>query len=254
MKKKNFLLYLLLILMISSCSSKKKILYVQDIDNLSNPSIIYEDYLIKEGDILKIKIQNLTPQTSSNSSITNNNVASQTRENLIFNGFTVDNSGYIDYPEIGKIRVINLTLNQAKDLIIKMIAESQILVKPSIDLKILNWSFTILGEVNRPGKYFYDNPNLNLFEAIGMAGDLTINGKRETIKILRHNGKELMTYSFDITKKDFLSTNLFQISPRDIIIIDQNNSAVKNAGYLGNSNTFLTLLSLLMSLIFISTR
>ncbi|MFL2610540.1 MAG: polysaccharide biosynthesis/export family protein, partial [Flavobacteriaceae bacterium] len=119
---------------------------------------------------------------------------------------------------------------------------------PYVDVKLLNAHFTILGEVNKPGKYEYFKNNMNILEAIGMAGDLTINGMRKDIKLIRDYNGEIKVSSIDLTKKSFISDN-FQIFSRDIIIINPNETKIKNAGVIGNSGTLLSLLSFLTTLI-----
>ena len=120
---------------------------------------------------------------------------------------------------------------------------------------MLNSYFTILGEVNNPGRYEYVKNNMNILEAIGIAGDLTINGKRVDIKVLRDDGNKKSISSIDLTKSSFLENDNFQIFSGDIIIVNPNSTRIKNAGIIGNSGTLLSLLSfILSSIIVISNR
>ena len=116
-----------------------------------------------------------------------------------------------------------------------------------MDIKVVNWNVTILGEVNKPGKYFFDSPNFNLIQAIGLAGDLTINGERSNVRLLRINDSSSKIFEIDLTSKDFISSDFFFIKTGDVIIVNPNNSRVKNAGIIGNSGTLLSLLSFLLS-------
>ena len=118
-----------------------------------------------------------------------------------------------------------------------------------MDVKVINKSFTIIGEVNKPGKYDFLKNNLNILEAVGMAGDLTINGKRENIKILRKSNNSVDFSIINLTNTQFLSADDFQIFPGDIIIIDPNSSKVKNAGVIGNFGNLLSVLSFILSTI-----
>ena len=111
----------------------------------------------------------------------------------------------------------------------------------------------MLGEVNRPGRYNFINNNLNILQAIGIAGDLTINGKRKDIKIIRFNNGNLEHSVIDLTTKDFINSKYFQIFSGDIILVNPNNSRVKNAGIIGNSGTLLSLLSFLLSSVILIT-
>lgn len=252
---KNSLLILFIILFgLNSCSTSKDIIYLQDIENNQDFTLDSFDYQIKKGDILKISIsekndaKKLFDPTSSSLSQTTN------RESLIFDGYTVSANGMIEYPELGLIEVSGITVDQLELLISKKYTENKILLNPTINVKVLNWNFTILGEVNNPGKYFFDENYLNILQAIGIAGDLTINGKRDDIKLIRKINATSTVYNIDLTRSDFLNSNVFQVYPGDIIIINPNSSRVKNAGIIGNSGTLLSLLSFLLSSIIVITN
>ena len=129
--------------------------------------------------------------------------------------------------------------------------ESDILVNPFIDVKLLNSYFTVLGEVNMPGRYDFLKNNMNILEAIGVAGDLTINGKRKDIKLIRKDFlNETSVYSIDLTSLESVTKN-YQIFSGDIIVVGQNSNRVKNAGIIGNSGTLLSLLSFILSSIIV---
>ena len=113
--------------------------------------------------------------------------------------------------------------------------------------EVINSYFTILGEVNRPGRYDFIKNNMDIIQAIAMAGDLTINGQRKNIKIIRNYGDKKSVSTIDLTKSDFFTSTNFQIFSGDIIIVDPNSTRVKNAGIIGNSGTLLSLLSFLLS-------
>ena len=248
--KNSLILLFISFLIINSCASKKNIVYVQDFNSINESSLNFYDYKIKEGDILKIDVinQNLVQEVDL---VTNN--ANQNRESLIFQGYTVDKNGMITI-DIGEVKLSNLTLNQAKDKIQLMYINSEILTNPLIDIKVLNWSVTVLGEVNNPGKYYFDEPNLSFFQALGLAGDLTINGERKNIKIIRKGNNKLYTYVIDLTNSNSLNQINYQIMPGDIIIVDPNTNRIKNAGIIGNSGTLLSLLSFILSTIIITTN
>lgn len=238
-------------ILIASCSSKKDILYIQN----SNENFDYEisnlDYVLKTDDVLKIDI--LIGKTKSLISLENSNLNTfnESRESLIFKGYNIDKFGYIDYPEIGKIKASGLTITAFKKNFSDLIKEKQILSEFTLDVKVLNFNVTVLGEVNKPGKYYFNDSSLNFFQALGLAGDLTINGKRNKIKLIRDTNKGLKVYDVDLTKVDFINEAYFQIISGDVIIVNPNTSRIKNAGIIGNSGTLLSLLSFLLSSIII---
>ena len=181
---------------------------------------------------------------------TNNN----SRESLLYTGYQVDKFGNIYFPDIGVIRVLDLTISDLRKYIKETLIEYDLLMDPLIDIKVLNLNFTILGEVRSPGNYTFLKNNLNIFEAIGMAGDLTINGTRNDIRLIRSNSKSAKVYSLDLTSPEIFQSELFQVKSGDVIIVNQNSSRVKNAGIIGNSGTLLSLLSFILSTIIITTN
>lgn len=252
---RNFAILIIISLLIFSCSSKRDVIYMQDINSTSLFDQKMQEQLIKFGNIIDISIKSKDPEAliPLSEPINNTNV-NQNRETLILKGYPVDIDGYIEYPEIGKIKVSGLTTNQASSLISEKLAFFEILSNAYVNVKILNSNFTILGEVSKPGKYYFDEPNFNILQAIGMAGDLTINGVRENIKLIRNDKNRRIVFDMDLTSSDFILGDSFQIYSGDIIIVNPNTNRVKNAGIIGNSGTLLSLLSFLLSSIIIITR
>ena len=175
------------------------------------------------------------------------NTPNQSKENLLYSGYSIGFDGNINFPMLGLIKAEGLTIVELRQLIKKKTNEKKLFNNPYIEVKLINSHFYILGEVKSPGKYEYFENNLNLVEAIGMAGDLTINGKRDDIKLLRKVGEEDMFYEFDLTSSNILSNPNFQIFSGDVIIVNPNLTKVKNSGIIGNSGTLLSLLSFLLS-------
>ncbi len=248
MKFIRILSILTLLLLIASCSTKKKVLYLQDFDNSVSYESGYLDYLIKVDDVLKIDISSENPEVTT--SFKNNTMDNNNKDSMLYNGYLVNTNGYINFTNIGPLMVLGKTTDMVRDEIYKVVTENGILTNPTIDVKLLNTHFTILGEVVKPGKYTYLKNNMNILEAIGMAGDLTINGQRRNIRLIREvEGKKLIS-TIDLTKTDFLKTD-YQIFSGDIIIVNPNTTRVKNAGIIGNSGTLLSLLSFILSSIIV---
>jgi len=234
-----------------SCSTKKEILYVQDISTQDTYSYEFIEYQIKPDDILKIDVNSEIPEASIGFNPKGIGANFSDKTSMLYNGYQVNNDGYINFPSIGKIKVQNLTISQIRELIYHTIIKRGLLNNPSVDVKIINSHFTILGEVSKPGRYEYLKNNMNILEAIGMAGDLTITGKRSDIKLIRDLKGKKYVYNIDITDKNLLLNNTYQIFSGDIIIINPNNTRVKAAGVIGNSGTLLSLLSFLLTSIIV---
>ena len=246
----RFILLTVVFFVIFSCSSKKDILLLQDVNKTSSFELSYDLYLIKPDDILKIDIKS----GSSLINLNNNEISTQnqTRESLIYDGFVVDPDGYVNYPSLGTIKVSDLSLDDVEAKIASKIKNEGILKNPNVDVKLLNSFFTILGEVNKPGRYNFVENNMDILQAIGMSGDMTINGVRDDVKIIRNKKGKFVVSTVDLTNSLFLNDNSkFQVFSGDIIIVNPNSSRVKNAGVISNTGNLLSILSLILSSIIV---
>jgi len=246
---KKTLFAILLIFFVIGCSTKRDIVYLNKSSEILE-QYEYKDFIIQADDILNIKVMTMLPELSLKYNPISDNMFN-TIEGAKLQGYLVDNLGYITFPVLGKINLMGLTIDEAQNKIYDLLLESGNLINHTVIIKSINNHFTVLGEVLRPGVYqFFDN-NINIFEAIGMAGDLTINGIRTDIKIVRKINDTNKVYSFDLTENEVLSSELFQILNNDIIIVNPNTSRIKNAGIIGNAGNLLSLLSFLLSTIIV---
>lgn len=244
---KRFLIFFSSILLIFSCSTKKDIIYVQDSSSKKIYGVNFVEYKVQIDDVLKIDIKTNSAELLSSATTSFNN----TREGILYNGFQVDTSGFISFPSIGKVYVMGLTVREIKETIVANLKEKGIFNDLIIDVKLVNSKIVVLGEVNSPGTHLFFKNNLNIFEAIGLAGGLTINGERENIRVIRKVDDNNIVLEIDLTSTSSIQGNSFQIFSNDIIIVNPNTNRVKNAGIIGNSGTLLSLLSFLLSSIII---
>ena len=166
---------------------------------------------------------------------------------LLMQGYLVSNEGTINLPVVGSLKLAGLTIDEAEKFIQKNLVDQKLLNNPIVICRLVNAKFTVLGEVKAPGTYtFYEN-NLTLLQALGLAGDLTINGVRKNITIIRtEKGKQ--TYAtIDLTKNDWFKTPYYFIKPNDVIVVDPNMAKVKSSGVIGNPGNFVAILSVLLS-------
>lgn len=236
---------LVIFFLLFSCSSKKNVVYMQDIENMKEISLISNEYKINPGDILKISLLNESIPTD-NVFNDSQRVNTTNRETLIFDGYVVDKNGNINFPSVGEINVKNMSTKDLEYFIQNSLISSDTFTSIFVNVKVINWNYTVIGEVNNPGRYYFDDNQFNLLDAIGKAGDLTINGDRN-IKILRNIDDNLSVFHIDLKKTDFLTSPAFIISSGDIIIVNPNTNRAKNAGIIGNSGTLLSLLSFLLT-------
>ena len=243
-----------IIFLIFSCSTKKNIIYLQNSEKYSVNSTGYVEYKLKVDDILKIDVSlnnelilESVPNLYSNN--TNNGVSSN---NLDFFGYQIDFSGYINFPSLGKIKVVDKTITEVRSILYDRFQKDGLynINNISIDIKHINAYFNVLGEVSRPGKHTFLKNNINIIDALGIAGDLLITGKRDDIKLIRSLNGELKVYNIDLTS-DYPFENNIQIYSGDTIIVNPNTNRVKNAGIIGNAGNLLSLLSFILSSIIV---
>ena len=240
---------------LTSCANKKDIYYLQDAQSIDNGQIIYQSPTIQPNDILKITVGSLEPETVIPY---NRLVGENNNQNVLMmqlNGYLVDINHMIDFPVLGKILTYNLSTTQlAKKIKDKLIQDGH-LMNPDINVRIINAKVTILGEVIQPGTYNFTEENITLMQAIGYAGDLTINGKRNDILITREvDGVRQVTH-VDLTSSIFMNSTFYFVKPNDLIIVNPNEPKVKSAGFVGNVGTVATVISLVLSLtILLTTR
>jgi polysaccharide export outer membrane protein len=252
--KINFFKILFLVLL-TSCASKKDVLYIQDADVNNSSNITYQNATIQPNDILKISVETLIPEAAvPYNRGANSGALLNSLELIKLNGYLVENDGTISFPILGEMNVSNLTTFEVEKMVKKLLVDGGHLNNPSVDVRLLNAKITILGEVNAPGTYNFTEQNITIFQAIGYAGDLTINGKRDDVIITRDvNGIRTISH-IDLTSTEFMNSEYYYIKPNDTVIVNPNNPRVKNAGFVGNVGTVLTIASLLLSSIILLTR
>ena len=153
---------------------------------------------------------------------------------------------------MGSIKVIDLTVNQISELLEKKL--KSFVVNPAVKTTILNFKFSVLGEVKNPQTFSVIDDKISIIQAIGMAGDLTINGDRSNITLLREVNGKFESTSIDLTSFDIISSPYYNLRQNDVIYVRPNTAKVKSSGIVGNVGTLTSVLSLLLSLGIILTN
>lgn len=242
-----------LILIFISCSTKKDIIYLQEIEKIQSFQYDYSNHKVKPDDILSINVYSEVSEAVSQFNVKSEGVSSNI-ELLKISGYLVDNSGFINFPVLGKINLLDKTIVEAEDVIYNELLDRGYLRNHSVHMKLLNARYTILGEVNSPGTYEYLENNMNILRAIGQAGDLTIQADRKNIRLIRNIDDTNKVYLFDITNPRLIKSDIFQIQSGDIIIVNPNSSRVKNAGIIENPGTLVSTLSFILTTILLITN
>jgi polysaccharide export outer membrane protein len=203
-----------------SCVSQKRMVYIQQKHNDNKETYINHrnDLLIKPFDLLYINVTSLDQQ-GYNFFTQDKGGMTVTTELLNVISYTVSDSGAVKLPVIGKVKLSGQTLDQAEQTI-----ESNYqnyLNKPSVSIRFVNNLVTILGQVSRPGTYPFQTPHINIFNAIGLAGDITEYGDRRRVTIIREEkNNEIKRYAIDLTMDDILLSDYLYVRPNDVIFIE----------------------------------
>ena len=128
------------------------------------------------------------------------------------------------------------------------------LINPNVTVRLLNAKVTILGEVNTPGTFSFTENNISLLQALGLAGDLTINGNREDVLLLRRIGGLQTTTHINLTSASFLESPYQMVKPNDVIVVNPNSAKLKTAGYVGDLSSILGITSVILTTILLFQR
>lgn len=221
------LVAVLFTLAFASCVPQKKMLYLKDMqmaaENISKEYVNDRtvDYKLQPGDNLYIRFLNTIDQTSA-AALAGDFGARTTQltsdASIYLQSYTLDEEGCIELPLTGKINLKNMTVDQAKE---KMQTEiNKFVNQTTLIVKLSNFNLTVLGEVTRPGMYKVYQSQINLFEAIALAGNMTNFAKNDEVKIVRQtdNGSEIVTV--DMGQADLLSSSYYYLKPNDIIYVE----------------------------------
>ena len=254
----DFLRYKFLItsiLLLQSCVSKKEMLYLQDLPSYNNTEVTYNNHTLQVDDILKISVGALMPEAAlPYNNVTAGSVVANNIDVMKIDGYLVSQNHTINFPVLGELSVKDKTTQDLENDIKKLLFDGGYLINPSVNVRLLNAKVTILGEVNNPGTFSFTENNISFLQALGLAGDLTINGSREDLVVLRRLDGLQTTERINLTSSSWLSGPYQMVKPNDVIIVNPNSAKLKTAGYVGNVSTILGITSLLLSSIILLTR
>ena len=161
-------------------------------------------------------------------------------------------NGNINLPIIGSVNTAEKT-TYSLSLEIQE-ALSSYIKDPSVNIRLLNFRVSVLGEVQKPGTYTVMEERISIPQALGLAGDLTINGDRNHVLLIRSQDGKKINHIINLTKSDFLQSDFYFLKQNDIIYVRPNNARVKSSGIVGNASTATSVLSLILSLTVVLTR
>lgn len=217
---------------IASCTVSKKTVYFNDLPDTTRftyPAAQFTEPVIQTDDILSITIQTVDPSTSAQLSrgseiqLIGASSASNVGNQQV-SGFLVDKDGNVTIPMFGAIKVSGMTTHQAKEAITAKV--SALYRDPTVQVRFANYKITVLGEVARPATYTVPNERVTLLDAIGLAGDLTIYGKRDNVLLVRDMGTHKEFVRFDLNSAELFNSPYYYLKQNDVIYVEPGRAKV----------------------------
>lgn len=238
----------------SGCSGTKNIAYFQNSENvdLTQSKVLY-DARIMPKDVLTITVSttdddaavpfNMTVPTA----ITQGNINSTTQPSLM--SYLVDNEGNIDFPKVGKLHLGGMTKSEAEkyiyDKIKPFMSESE---NPIVNVRMSNYKISVLGEVNEPGMYTISNEKVTILEALALAGDMSIYGVRDNVKLVREDAQgQKSIHVLNLNDANIINSPYYYLQQNDMVYVEPNKVKAQNSSVGSMTSLWFSATSILLS-------
>lgn len=218
------------IISFSACNSAKQVAYFQDVaDSVAIEKRVrnaaYHEPVIHKGDILNIEVSTIDPNISGISAVQTNKEEENGGAATQIKGYMVDKNGMVEIPILGKLAVEGLTTMEIKELV--RTKALKYYKDPLVNVRIANFYITVLGEVKRPGLFVVGNEKINIIDAIGLAGDLTLGGKRGNVIVIREENGESVFTRVNLNSSDIVTSKYYYLQSGDKIYVEPLKSFAK---------------------------
>ena len=257
---KKYVAYLVVCMAVffTACTSTKKIIYLQDVVPLKQQEIEQKYEVIIHGDdLLAIMVNSRDPELALpfNMPMVSYQLGSNTGGQQRVLGYLVDTNGNIDFPILGEIHVEGLTRMQLTELIKNKLIEGDLIKDPIVTVQFLNFKISVMGEVGRPGSFTISGDRITLLEALSMAGDLTIYGRRDRVGVIRENNGKRTILFHDLRSADIFNSPCYYLQQNDIVYVEPNKakagqSSINQNNSIGVWVSVISLLTTIAVLIF----
>ena len=250
---KSLFLPTLILLLLSSCGSQKDIAYMQDGEYLKyteQPPFLYDAHILPK-DLLTITVHCSEPELAApfnlNGSLQSPATTGSTG-NTPQQTYLVDNNGDIDFPILGKLHLGGLTKGAAETVICERL-KAFLKEEPIVNVRMVNYKISVIGEVAHPGTFTISNEKVNIFEALAMAGDMTVYGIRDKVKLIREDNqgkREIIT--LNLNDSDIINSPYYYLQQNDILYVTPNKTISKNSGISNSTTIWISVVGTLVSL------
>lgn len=232
------------LLFLGSCATKKEVVYFQDAKGFE--TLVDQNKFtpkFKVDDLVSIHVSTLNNEASAPFNLFRGSTEGRLTPESV--DYLIDEQGEIDFPVIGKLKIAGLSPEETRQLLRQRLSEY--LKDPIINIRLRNFSVTVLGEVRQPGTYPVDGEKITILEALGLAGDLTIKGQRENIMVIRDfDGTKVYT-RIDLTNKAALTSPVYYLTQNDVVYVEPNKSAITASSLDNRATIAISIASLLIT-------
>jgi polysaccharide export outer membrane protein len=231
-KHLNRLFLCSLLFSVTACVNTKKAIYFR---GQGDAVIRSRDYIpetiIESNDILSILVSSLNQDASSAFNLSNTTDVTSTTASGNRNesaGYLVSHEGIIQFPQLGSIHVAGLTKDQLQDTLTRIITDRKLLIAPIVSVRMLNFKVTVLGEVGHPTVIPVPSERISLLEALGLAGDLTINAKRDNVLVIREEPGQKVVKRLNLNSSALFTSPYYYLRSNDVVYVEPNKTKVMN--------------------------
>ena len=255
MKINSFIVLCFCLLLMASCTSYKNVPYLQNPEVVNNfqETLPMYDAKIMPKDLLTITVNTSDPEASAPYNLVvqtamNVSTSRSTYSQPTLQQYLVSNEGTIDFPGLGRLQVIGMTKSEAEDMIREKLMP-HFTEEPIVTVRMSNYKIAVLGEVARPGSFTVSNEKVNIFEALAMAGDLTVWGVRDDVKLIREdaNGKREII-SLNLNNAEVVTSPYYYLQQNDILYVSPNKTKAKNSDVGQSTSLWFSATSILISI------
>ncbi len=245
MNFKSIITVVLITVLFSSCNAYKKVGYLQGVEDIPQEQLVEASKLytpkVMPGDLLTINVNATNPGAALPFNLPLTPIQTDgikgISSTLGTQAYLVDSEGYIDFPVLGKLHIVGYTRIELEKTIKDKIYPQYITEEPIVTVRFLNYTVSVLGEVLRPGQYQFPSENVNLLDALAMAGDLTIFGRRDNVLLKRENADGSNEYvRLNLQDKNLVLSPYFYMQQNDVIYVEPNKARGNSSG-IGTAET-----------------
>lgn len=251
MKIRFIILSLLALSLVSSCASSKDLIYFQDEPYINGQmESLPEQLIYKPDDILTINVTAADPAAAipfNLSLVSSNDDLLNVSGGARMQTYLVDYNGNIEFPTLGTLHIAGMTRIEATNMLKEKISEYA--KDPIVNIRLVNFRVTILGEVSKPGTYTLQNERITLLEALGLANDLTIFGKRTNVLLIREVDGVKRFAKIDLTSINAVNSPLYYLQQNDVIVVEPNNARIRSSNYNQNNAVLISAIGTLTTIV-----